>query len=79
MDKTLTLYTGEYCHLCEQAKTLIYPVLHDTGWSLCEVNISDDAVLTQQYGTRIPVIVTPDGNEKGWPFTAGQVRRMLQQ
>ena len=41
------------------------------------VNINEDEVLTAKYGIRIPVIVTPDGREKGWPFTAGQVRRLI--
>lgn len=85
MNQILTLYTGPNCHLCEQAKSLIYPVLQGTDWVLQEVNIVDSSSeidgdrksLKEQYGLRIPVIVTQNGAEKGWPFTAGQVKRLL--
>ena len=90
MNQILTLYTGPNCHLCEQARSLIYSVLQSTefqgtDWVLQEVNISDSSneidgdskSLKERYGLRIPVIVTPDGAEKGWPFTAGQVKRLL--
>lgn len=77
MSDILTLYSGTHCPLCDQAKALLYPVLQEKGWRLHEVNINEDEVLTTKYGIRIPVIVTPDGREKGWPFTAGQVRRLI--
>lgn len=76
-EKTLTLYGGTGCHLCDQARALILPVLVGTDWTLEEVNIRGDATLEALYGIRIPVVKTPDGQEKGWPFSAGQVRRML--
>ena len=75
--KQLIIYTGPRCHLCEQAKGLLYPLLEEKGWRLVEIDISSDAALQAQYGTRIPVVVTADGREKGWPFTAAQIARML--
>jgi len=77
MDKTLTLYTGAHCHLCDQAKALLYPLLQEAGWQLQEVSITGDEHLQSLYGVRIPVVATPNGHEKGWPFTAGQIRRLL--
>ena len=77
MAKQLIIYTGPRCHLCEQAKGLLYPLLEEKGWRLVEIDISSDAALQAQYGTRIPVVVTADGREKGWPFTAAQIARML--
>lgn len=77
MKNTLTLYSGPHCHLCDQAKQIIYPLLHEAGWKLHEVNISESESLKEKYGLRIPVIMTPDGQEKGWPFTAGQVKRLI--
>lgn len=74
---TLTLYGGTDCHLCDQARALLVPILSEVGWTLEEVNIRGNAALENLYGIRIPVIKTPDGQEKGWPFTAGQVRRWL--
>ena len=75
--KQLIIYTGPKCHLCEQAKGLLYPLLAEKGWHLVEIDITSDTALQAQYGNRIPVVVTPDGREKGWPFTAAQIARML--
>ena len=78
-DAVLTLYGGTGCGLCDQARALVLPILAEEGWSLREVNIRGDAELEARYGLRIPVVQTPSGAEKGWPFTAGQVRRLLQE
>jgi len=75
--KRLTIYSGPNCHLCEQAKAILYPVLTEKGWELVEVNIQDDERLKEKYGIRIPVVALPNGDEKGWPFTAAQIGRML--
>ncbi|MBQ0711839.1 MAG: glutaredoxin family protein [Porticoccus sp.] len=77
MDNILTLYTGPHCHLCDQAKAVIYPVIEEAGWQLEEVNIAEDESLKDKYAVRIPVIVLPDGQEKGWPFSSGQVKRLI--
>ena len=77
MNNTLTLYTGPHCHLCDQAKSIIYPILQETGWRLQEVNIAGNKSLKEKYGMRIPVIANSEGEEKGWPFSAGQVKRLL--
>ena len=73
----LTLYTGPNCHLCEQAKAILYPLLTEKGWQLAEVDIQGDEMLYEKYGIRIPAVVLPDGREKGWPFTRAQISRML--
>jgi len=75
--KIVTLYSGSDCHLCEQAKTLIEPLLEQLDWYCREVNIRGDEALEARYGLRIPVLKTPSGEEKAWPFSAGQVRRLL--
>lgn len=74
--RTLTLYTGEHCPLCEQAKQLLYPLLGDE-WRLREINIASDIRLIEVYGKRIPVVVSANGEEKGWPFTSGQIKRLM--
>jgi len=52
----VTLYTRPGCHLCEEAKTAIAPLLRELGAVLHEVNIEKDAVLEERYGWDIPVI-----------------------
>ena len=44
---------------------------------LIEVDINTDAGLREVYGIRILVVALPNGEEKGWPFTAAQIARML--
>jgi len=52
----VTLYTRPGCHLCEEAKASIAPMLAEFGATLREVNIDADAVLRERYGMDIPVI-----------------------
>ena len=73
----ITLYTGPNCHLCEQAKALLYPLLTERGMRLVEVNIQTDPELQKNYAIRIRVVVFANGEEKGWPFTAAQIGRLL--
>ena len=54
--RVITLYTRPGCHLCEEARALIEPLLSEFGATLREVNIDDDAVLRHRYGTDIPVV-----------------------
>lgn len=75
--KVLTLYVGESCHLCELARQVILPLIAEADWSLEEIKITGDKVLMQDYGVRIPVVKTSDGIEKGWPFSAGQIKRLM--
>ena len=77
MDNKITLISGPNCHLCDQAKEMLYPLLEGKNIQLNELNVKDDVALFEQYGLRIPVVVFADGSEKGWPFTAAQIARIL--
>jgi glutaredoxin len=52
----VTLYTRPGCHLCEEAKAAMAPLLREFGAVLREVNVDEDAVLKQRYGMDVPVI-----------------------
>jgi glutaredoxin len=54
--RDVTLYAATGCHLCEQAKSIIAPLLREFGATLREVNIDEDPVLKKRYGWDIPVI-----------------------
>ena len=73
----LRLYTAHDCHLCEVAEDLLQPLIEQQHLVLRKVDIGADADLKAAYGLRIPVVVLPNGVEKGWPFTATQVKRLL--
>jgi glutaredoxin len=52
----VTLYTRPGCHLCEEAKMQISPLLSSAGARLREVNIGTDPVLRARYDYDVPVI-----------------------
>ncbi len=54
--RDVTLYTRPGCHLCDEAKAAIAPVLDEFGAALREVNIDEDPVLRERYGWDVPVI-----------------------
>ena len=54
--REITLYTRPGCHLCEEAKRAIAPIMREFGAVLREVNIENDPVLKERYGVDIPVI-----------------------
>jgi glutaredoxin len=54
--REVTLYTRPGCHLCEEAKAAIAPLLLEFSAVLREVNVEKDAVLEARYGWDIPVI-----------------------
>jgi glutaredoxin len=54
--RDVIFYTRTGCHLCEEAKLAIAPLLREFGAVLREVNIDRDAVLLERYGWDIPVI-----------------------
>lgn len=54
--RDVTLYSRPGCHLCEEAKAAIAPLLREFGAALREVNIDEDAILKERYGWDIPVI-----------------------
>ena len=74
-EQLMILYVGTHCHLCELARAILDEVVGSSSYR--EITISDDPALMETYGIRIPVVKAVSGQEKGWPFTAGQVRRML--
>jgi len=52
----ITLYTRPGCHLCEEARQQMAPVLVEFGAELLEVNIDADPALRDLYSNDVPVI-----------------------
>ena len=74
----VTLYTRPGCHLCEEAKAAMAPVLCEFGATLREVNIENDAVLEERYGWDIPVILIGARKAAKHRVDVEQFRRQLQ-
>ena len=60
----LTLYGTEGCHLCHDAQMVLRQL--NLAWN--DVDIIEDDLLLETYGTRIPVLRS-QGKELDWPFT----------
>lgn len=74
----VTLYTRPGCHLCEEAKAVIEPLLREFGANLCEVNIDEDKILKERYGWDIPVLFLGPCKVAKHRVSLLQFRRQLQ-
>ena len=77
--RKLVLYSTVGCHLCEQAKEILLPLLAAED-SVEELDIADADELMALYGIRIPVIkCLHSEREIGWPFDRAQLAEFLGQ
>jgi glutaredoxin len=77
--RDVTLYTRPGCHLCEEAKTAIAPLLREFGAILREVNIDEDADLKARYGWDVPVIFIGQRKAAKHRVDLAQFRRQLEE
>ena len=75
----ITLYTRPGCHLCEEAKAAIEPVVEEFGARLREVNIDEDRDLTDRYGWDIPVLFVGARKVAKHRVNLEQFRRCLEE
>lgn len=75
--RDVTLYTRPGCHLCEEAKKAIAPILREFQAKLREVNIENDPVLEERYGVDIPVIFLGSRKVAKHRVNAEQFRRQI--
>jgi glutaredoxin len=75
--RVVTLYTRPGCHLCEEAKAAIAPLLLEFGAALREVNIDEDPVLRERYGWEVPVIFIGSRKAAKHRVDVAQFRKQL--
>jgi glutaredoxin len=73
----VTLYTRPGCHLCDEAKLQIAPVLAEFGARLREVNIDADPALRQRYDVDVPVIFLGDRKIAKHRIDLSQFKRQI--
>jgi glutaredoxin len=73
----VTMYMREGCHLCEEAKANIAPVLAACGAKLHEVDIDDDPKLLERYTNDVPVIFIGSQFFAQHRVDVGRLRRQL--
>lgn len=54
---TITLYSKEGCHLCENAKEALFELEDEFAVTLEEVDITTDSALFEKYKWTIPVMI----------------------
>ncbi|MCL9815883.1 glutaredoxin family protein [Natronocalculus amylovorans] len=59
---SITVYSRENCHLCDEAKQTIERISDDTNTdiSLTEIDVDTDPALQSEYGERVPYICIDD-------------------
>ena len=75
--REVTLYTRPGCHLCEEARALMAPVLREFGAALREVNVDEDDVLSGRYGLDVPVIFIGAHKAAKHRVDVAELRRQL--
>jgi glutaredoxin len=75
----VTLYTRPGCHLCDEAKAAITPLLREFRVPLREVNVDLDAELAEKYGWDIPVVFIGGHKAAKHRVDLAQFRRQLQE
>lgn len=54
--RDITLYIRAGCHLCDEAKAAILPLLREFGAELHEIDVDDDPILHDRHTNDVPVI-----------------------
>ncbi|MFQ5696217.1 MAG: glutaredoxin family protein [Terriglobia bacterium] len=73
----LTLYTRQDCHLCEEAKAALAPLLEEFGARLREVDVDTDAALRARFGEEVPVVFLGDRKVAKYRINVEQLRTRL--
>ncbi len=77
--REVTLYTRPGCHLCEEAKAVIAPLLRESGATLREVNVDENPALKERYEWDVPVIFIGARKAAKHRVNAEQFRRQLRE
>jgi glutaredoxin len=75
----ITLYTRPGCHLCEEAKAEMTPVLLEFGATLREINIDADPNLREQFNLDVPVLFLGEKKIAKHRVDLQQLRRQLEE
>ena len=75
----VTIYSRTGCHLCEEAKAQMAPVLREFGATLREINIDSDQKLREQFDFDVPVIFLGERKIAKHRVDLQQFRRQLKE
>jgi len=75
--RDVTIYSRPGCHLCEEAKAQIAPLLKEFGARLTEINIDEDPELRARHDYDVPVIFLGARKAAKHRVDIAQFRRQL--
>ena len=75
----ITVYSRPGCHLCEEAKAVMAPLLKEFAATVREVNIDRDNELAERYSWDIPVIFIGGHKAAKHRVEPRQFRRQLEE
>ena len=58
--RRLTLLVRAYCHLCDEMRAALSPLIAKRGIELVELDVDDDPRLAERYGELVPVLLAGD-------------------
>lgn len=76
--RDLTLYTRAGCHLCEDMKAGLAPLLREFAATLVEVDVDRDDELRALYGNDVPVLFLGTRKAAKHRLDEAQMRRQLE-
>jgi glutaredoxin len=77
--RDVTIYSRPGCHLCDEAKQAIVPLLKEFAARLTEINIDEDPQLRARYDYDVPVIFIGARKAAKHRVDLGQFRRQLRE
>lgn len=75
--KELTLYSRPGCHLCDEMKKQIAPLLRRYSATLREINIDADEALRAKYNEEVPVLFIGERKAAKFYVDLEQLERQL--
>lgn len=75
--RDVTIYSRPSCHLCEEAKAQLAPLLKEFNARLTEINIDEDPDLRPRYDYDVPVIFIGTRKAAKHRLDLAQFRRQL--
>lgn len=60
--RRLTLLSRAYCHLCDDMRAALAPLLAQRGIDLVEIDVDAQPMLEARYGDRVPVLLAGDAD-----------------
>lgn len=71
------LITREACPHCDEARAILRHLQNELGFDLWEVDITEDAALSEAYGTSVPVVMQNEERVASLTVQETQLRRAL--